>query len=479
MVRNSLIHRALILALLCSGLAGAPAEARRPTPERLAALQQGRALWVKRDQLKSPERALKMVEDAADAGYTVLFLQVRGRGDAWYNSDLEPRAELLKDQREPDGTPWDPLAYTLRQAHARGLQVHAWFNSFLVWSNEDDPDEPRHVLNTHPEWVAVDGEGRSLADYSTAEITAARMEGVFLSPGIPAVRRHLTAVVHELAARYPLDGIHLDYTRWALKDTGYDPATRAAFMAEQGFDPWNLRRNPAALTARFGPKALPSLEKTWRTWKAAQVTRYVAGLRADLDALPRPIVLSAAVFPNVEYAPRDVLQDWGRWAVDHDVDMLVPMFYSPSTATVLKQLEMAEKAVPADVVLYAGLAVWNQPLESAAEKAVAVRRAGAQGVCFFPYDTLAETPGALRQLTRAAFSNTPLDLAGPDPTPTPRPVMARTLPPLPSTDPSTPVTTLPVRNPAQRAATATRRADPDADPLATPPPPRPRKPQPR
>jgi len=250
MVRNSLIHRALILALLCSGLAGAPAEARRPTPERLAALQQGRALWVKRDQLKSPERALKMVEDAADAGYTVLFLQVRGRGDAWYNSDLEPRADLLKDQREPDGTPWDPLAYTLRQAHARGLQVHAWFNSFLVWSNEDDPDEPRHVLNTHPEWVAVDGEGRSLADYSTAEITAARMEGVFLSPGIPAVRRHLTAVVHELAARSPEEQVA---ARLAILDTRFTPAWLAEHPRDQLIADVSARRGdeePSADAAR-------------------------------------------------------------------------------------------------------------------------------------------------------------------------------------------------------------------------------------
>ena len=473
MIHSRHITRGLLAAVLLFGLAGAPAEARRPTPQGLAALEQGRALWVKRDQLKTRERAAQMVDDAADAGYTVLFLQVRGRGDAWYLSDLEPRAGLLKDQLEPDGTPWDPLAFVLRRAHARGLQVHAWFNSFLVWSAEDDPAEPRHVLNRHPEWVAVDGDGRSLADYSTAEIAAARMEGVFLSPGIPAVRRYLTAVVHELASRYPLDGIHLDYTRWALKDTGYDPATRAAFIAEQNFDPYDLRRNPTALTRRFGAGSLPSLEKTWRTWKAAQVTEYVAGLRADLDALPRPIVLSAAVFPNVEYAPRDVLQDWGRWARDHDVDMLVPMFYSPSTPTVLHQLEMAQEVVPADVVLYAGLAVWNQPLASAAEKAVAVRRAGAQGVCFFPYDTLAETPGALRRLTRAAFGNAPI--ADSDPPPSRAPGSNGTGVTAPPPETARPAPLRPSRSPSQRAATATRRDDPEDPPVTTPDAPHPRR----
>lgn len=50
---------------------------------------------------------------------------------------------------------------------------------------DDDPAEPRHVLNTHPDWVAVDGDGRSLADYTQVEIAEARMEGVFLSPASP------------------------------------------------------------------------------------------------------------------------------------------------------------------------------------------------------------------------------------------------------------------------------------------------------
>lgn len=398
---------ALITALLALVANAAPAAGRRPSEAQLRGLEEGRALWVKRDQLMSRERIIRLVDDSSRSGYTLLFVQVRGRGDAWYDSDLIPRATQLAALKNEDGTPFDPLEFLLRRAHARGLQVHAWFNSFLVWSNDFDPSSPRHVLNAHPDWVAVDATGRSLADYATTEYAPARIEGVFLSPGIPAVRAHLVEAVRELAERYPLDGIHLDYTRWVLVDTGYDAKTRAAFMAEEGFDPLDLRGDSARLKARFGPLAVKSLEERWRSWKADQVTHYVADLRAMLDAQARPLVFSAAVFPNVAYAPNDVLQDWGAWSKHHLVDLLVPMFYSPSTTTVLKQLEMAQAVVPPDVLIYAGLAVWNQPLDSAAEKARACRRAGVQGVCFFPYDTLAETPGALTTLTRAAFGAIP------------------------------------------------------------------------
>lgn len=396
---------ALLTTLFLSACAtlAPPADARRATPAQLHSLESGRALWVKRDQLMSRERIIRLVDDSSAAGYTILFIQVRGRGDAWYDSDIVPRATQLAHLRNDDGTPFDPLDFLLRRAHARGLQVHAWFNSFLVWSNDFDPESPRHVLNAHPDWIAVDAAGRSLADYATSEYAPARIEGVFLSPGIPAVRAHLEDAVMELAERYPLDGIHLDYTRWVLVDTGYDPKTRAAFLAEEGFDPLDLRRNPEALDRRFGAAARKSLEKRWKVWKAEQVTRFVATLRERLDAAPRPLVFSAAVFPNVEYAPNDVMQDWGTWARRHLVDLLVPMFYSPSTATVQKQLAMAQAAISPDVLLFAGLAVWNQPLDSAAEKARACTRAGAHGICFFPYDTLAESPGALTTLTRASF----------------------------------------------------------------------------
>ena len=366
-----------------------------------ARLLSGRALWVKRDQLVSPERIIRVVDEAADNGYTILFVQVRGRGDAWYESSIVPKPDFL---RARNGEPsFDPLAFLLKRAHARKLEVHAWVNAFLIWSGDNSPMLAGHVLNTNPDWVAVDSKGRRLADYTPAEIRRANIEGVFLAAGNPEVRDHLRHVIAEIAVNYPVDGIHLDYIRCPRVDTGYDAASRAAFMAQAGVDPWKLRHAVPGLEARFGREGVAMLEKRWQAWRAEQVTKLVKAVRYDLDQLDRPVTLSAAVFPNVKTAPTNVGQDWLSWAREGYVDMLVPMLYSPNTDVVLSQLRMAQRELPADVILYAGISVYNQPLNSAAQKAIKVRQAGAHGVSFFPYDTLAERPGSLRQLTRLSF----------------------------------------------------------------------------
>lgn len=374
-----------------------------PSTDRL---RSGRALWIKRDQLVSPERIIRCVDEAAANGYTVLFVQVRGRGDAWYRSEIVPEAELIANRKNDDGSPFDPLDLLLRRAHARKLEVHAWVNAFLIWSGSSSPMLSGHVLNDHPDWVSVDATGRRLSAYSAAEIKRANIEGVFLSAGNPAVTSHLRDVIREIAENYPVDGIHLDYIRTPLVDTGYDAATRASFMAEHGVDPWKLRHGTQELHERFGAEGVARLDATWKSWRAEQVTKFVAQVRNDLNALDHPVVLSAAVFPNCKTAPVDVGQDWMTWCREGYVDMVVPMFYSKSTETVLRQLELAQREMPLDVILYAGLAVYNQSLQSAAEKALKCRRIGADGICFFPYDTLAERPGSLSHLSRMAFGTT-------------------------------------------------------------------------
>src|SRR5918992_5715906 len=78
-----------------------------------------RALWVVRTTLTSPEKIRQLVASASDNGFNTLIVQIRGRGDAYYKSKVEPRAIELKDQP----VTFDPLALTIEEAHKRGLKV--------------------------------------------------------------------------------------------------------------------------------------------------------------------------------------------------------------------------------------------------------------------------------------------------------------------------------------------------------------------
>jgi uncharacterized lipoprotein YddW (UPF0748 family) len=57
-----------------------------------------RGLWVVRTGLLSPESVDQVVDGAARAGFNALFVQVRGRGDAFYTSRVVERSELLRGQ---------------------------------------------------------------------------------------------------------------------------------------------------------------------------------------------------------------------------------------------------------------------------------------------------------------------------------------------------------------------------------------------
>ena len=102
-------------------------------------LEEVRGLWVLRSSLSSPQSVASLIRTASASGFNTLFVQVRGRGDAYYRGGIEPRAvELSTPARS-----FDPLRDVIAAAHAAGLRVHAWVNVNLVSSAADLPDGAR------------------------------------------------------------------------------------------------------------------------------------------------------------------------------------------------------------------------------------------------------------------------------------------------------------------------------------------------
>ena len=59
------------------------------------------AMWVVRDDMISPESIDRILEFAAGNNFNHIFAQVRGRGDAYYESVIVPRSYLLKGDFDP------------------------------------------------------------------------------------------------------------------------------------------------------------------------------------------------------------------------------------------------------------------------------------------------------------------------------------------------------------------------------------------
>lgn len=351
-------------------------------------------LWVLRNSLVDAADVPRVVERARRMGVRGLLVQVVGRGDAWYRSDLLPAPEPM------NGPGRDPLGELLPLAHAAGLEVHAWVNVCLVWSGPRPPRSPRHVLNANPEWVARTADGRSMSRLTPRQLARMGVEGVYLAPGHPGVQRWTAEMVKELVARYPVDGVHLDYIRQPSVPTGYDPTTRARFALVHRVDPLRFDREPPVWRAH--------LDSLWADFNREQVTTVVRGIRDSVNAVRPGLPISAAVYPDTLAAQAARAQAWGTWLRTGLLDRAFLMCYSPAVPTVLGQLTAAADGVGSTRVV-PGIAVYNSPITSAAAKIKAARAMGFPAVALYSYDSLYERPALWDRLRGLLDVRDPLE----------------------------------------------------------------------
>ncbi|HUQ41806.1 MAG TPA: family 10 glycosylhydrolase [Candidatus Limnocylindrales bacterium] len=292
-----------------------------------------KALWVVRDKITTPEAIDDLLEDSATRGIFDLVVQVRGRGDAYYTSTLEPRAEQLT-------APFDPLDRLIRYGGSVGARIHAWANVFFIWSHPDRamPQDPRHIVNRHPEWL-LRPDGVSAHDPAGGK----DFEGIYSDPASVAAREHTLAVYEEIVTRYPVVGLHYDYVR-------YPQVTYASSPEDH-----------------------------------AHVTTLVRESAARIRRIRASAIISAAVFPDPTVARERVLQRWPEWAEEGLVDLLCPMAYRRDSKEVARLLGLARAAAP-KTELWGGLMGYAGETETLGEQVRGARDAGCEGVILFAYD---------------------------------------------------------------------------------------------
>lgn len=342
-------------------------------------------MWVLRGSVTDSARAAQVVERAHDLGVKGLLVQVVGRGDAIHRSQRLPRAEAVGAKAG------DPFAYLIARAHEEQIEVHAWVNCFLVWSADHPPNDPTHVVRTHPEWVACTAGGVSLLSLTPELRQKFGCEGVYLSAAHEGARSWIAGNVTELARAYDVDGIHLDYIRLPGPSVGFDRATRVAFALESGID----RLNPPDMD----DVRQREVEKAFADFQARQVTALVASVRDSLSAVRAGVVLSAAVRPDLRDAASHYGQDWTRWLADSLLDRAFPMCYSPDAQVVMDQLA-ALAGRGGDGRIVPGIAVYNAPPTRVVSHLKGARALGFPALALYSYDSLFERAETWERLAR-------------------------------------------------------------------------------
>ena len=153
--------------------------------------------WPSKPGLSTEEQQAELrqiVDHAERLKLNCIVFQVRTACDAMYESRLEPWSEYLTGRMGLAPEPfYDPLSYMIELCHAKGIELHAWFNPFRA----------RHPKQYSP---------ASDLHVSKHDSSLVRKYGAYewLDPGLGDAQKHSTEVILDVVRRYDIDGVHLD-----------------------------------------------------------------------------------------------------------------------------------------------------------------------------------------------------------------------------------------------------------------------------
>lgn len=165
--------------------------------------------WPSKPGLSSHDQQkelLAILDRAVSLKLNAIIFQVRPSADALYESKLEPWSSFLTGRQGSAPKPlYDPLAFVIKEAHDRGLELHAWFNPYRAKHPADkSPPAASHISRTRPDLV------RRYGQY------------LWMDPGDPAVRQLTLRVVLDVVRRYDVDGVHIDDYFYPYPEGGSD-----------------------------------------------------------------------------------------------------------------------------------------------------------------------------------------------------------------------------------------------------------------
>lgn len=346
-----------------------------------ADFQQG--MWVRASSLVFPDSIEHIIEIAEELNITDIYAQVVVGGYAYYKSDILPRSQYLAKVASPD---YDPLDSLIKLCHDKSIKVHAWVNALLVWSLKEKPDSTNHLFYTHPEWFIKDVQGRSMANYTLEDWKGYNLEGLYLDPAQDLVREYLANICAEIAQKYSVDGIHLDFIRYPGVLWGLPQTEKAAVFYSMDADTlrWlDLFRYPRL-----------RLYLRWMLWHYWQInqdkerflyqTVQLASQATKTNAMKNNCRFSAAAFAIPGSARYSYAQNWWSW--EELIDYPVIMSYTQDIRLFNDYLNFANSHQK-NAIMGIGF-LWPGMEPEAQWEVNAVKNNSGSGICFFDYKNI-------------------------------------------------------------------------------------------
>jgi uncharacterized lipoprotein YddW (UPF0748 family) len=321
------------------------------TSSSAAPVLKGRAVWAQpADAGTTQESVRAFIEQLDRAHVNTVIMEVKTAAGLYWPS------ERFADAVVPEYRNFDFPAVLIREAHAKHIQVHAWFFDFAEGADS-------YVVREHPEWLALSPDGKP----TTAEVLRGRPYR--LAWMCPARRpgytdQWLIPLITEFATRYDVDAIHHDYVRYPgdLAPDTYCfcdyclrelPKYASYLSAVRPNDPLlgpmdrphleaHWERSPKVvppnwddysremksrllLEGSFFPGGNHDLDYFFYEYRAHHIEEFTRQVAIEVHKVRPRVEFSAAVFKNPVQSGRFIGQDWRRFSAW--VQYLMPMDY--------------------------------------------------------------------------------------------------------------------------------------------------------
>ena len=136
---------------------------------------------------------IEKLEQAQELGLNTVVVQVRPKGDALYESELNPWSAVLTGVQGVDPG-YDPMAFMIKETHKRGMEFHAWMNPYRITTSGTDLSvlSADNMARQHPDWILA---------YNNA---------MYFNPALDEVKDYICDTVEEIVENYDVDAIHFD-----------------------------------------------------------------------------------------------------------------------------------------------------------------------------------------------------------------------------------------------------------------------------
>jgi uncharacterized lipoprotein YddW (UPF0748 family) len=299
--------------------------------------QEFRAAWadVFHVGMGSTTEVNNMVSALVTGHYNAVVVQVV----AYMDGGSSSHGALWKSSILPWSTrvtsSFDPLSYLCTQAHANGIEVHAWLGGSagaMYRVSTTWPPAGNTTLANNPQWF--------IAPLTNSEDGApVLVDGNYdLDMGSPEAQEYIVSIVKELVTNYPIDGINWD-----------DELNGAGYTAGFGYPAWSQANYAKSGLARYrintGYVGTPSNTDTaWADYRRRYKNELMARVQAEMQSIktnPRqplrqtsaalaysPVPSSCDFTVSVPYT---YFCDWAGMLQHGWVDAVIPQTYSSST----------------------------------------------------------------------------------------------------------------------------------------------------